>query len=77
MLVLSRKESQTILIGEDIVLTVLRIQGNTVRIGIQAPGNLRVLRGELVADARPHAADDCGQNDRGRKNLRQAVGEAA
>lgn len=47
MLVLSRKQQETILIGETIKITVVRIHGNTVRIGIDAPGEVRVLRGEV------------------------------
>ena len=55
MLVLSRKEGEQLLIGDDIVLTINRISGNRVAIGIEAPRNVRILRGELerrtVADA--------------------------
>lgn len=47
MLVLSRKADQKIQIGDEIVITVLEVKGNTVRIGIEAPRNIRVLRGEL------------------------------
>ena len=49
MLILSRKAEQEILIGEDIKLTVVRIEGNRVRIGISAPREVPVLRGELAA----------------------------
>ena len=48
MLVLSRKQSESIHIGDDIVVTVVRTKGKAVRIGIQAPGHISVLRGELV-----------------------------
>lgn len=47
MLVLTRKMGETIQIGDDVQLTVLRIKGNTVRIGIEAPANVRVRRGEI------------------------------
>jgi len=50
MLVLSRKRQQDILIGDDIKITVLKVKGNTVRLGIEAPRNLRVVRGELPRD---------------------------
>jgi carbon storage regulator len=48
MLVLSRKLSQEILIGSDITITVVRIEGNHVRLGIEAPPGVSVLRDELV-----------------------------
>ena len=47
MLVLSRKQQETILVGEAIKITVVRIHGNTVRIGIDAPDDVRILRGEV------------------------------
>lgn len=47
MLVLSRKLKQEILIGENIKITVLKVKGNTVRLGIEAPRDVHVVRGEL------------------------------
>jgi len=47
MLVLSRKQGEKLLIGDDIVLTVNRISGNRVAIGIEAPRDIRIVRGEL------------------------------
>lgn len=47
MLVLSRKQNQEIIIGDDIKITVLKVRGNLVRIGIEAPKEVRVVRGEL------------------------------
>lgn len=47
MLVLSRKESERIRLGDSIVLTVVRVSGDKVRLGIEAPPNVLVLRDEL------------------------------
>jgi carbon storage regulator len=47
MLVLSRKPGEKLRIGPDITLTLLEVQGNRVRIGIEAPDQVCVLRGEL------------------------------
>ncbi len=47
MLVLTRKVDEQILIGDDIKITVLRVRGNSIRIGIEAPRSTRVIRGEL------------------------------
>jgi carbon storage regulator CsrA len=49
MLVLTRKTQEQIHIGESVVITIVRIQGNTVRVGIEAPTDVRVVRGEVAA----------------------------
>ena len=47
MLVLSRREGERIRLGDSIVVTVVRVRGDRVRIGIEAPSEIRVLREEL------------------------------
>lgn len=47
MLILTRKESERIYLGDDIVLTVVRVGSDKVRIGVEAPSSVRVLRLEL------------------------------
>jgi carbon storage regulator CsrA len=47
MLVLSRKAREQIQIGDEVVVTILQVKGQSVRIGIEAPRNVRVLRSEL------------------------------
>ncbi|MDA1055714.1 MAG: carbon storage regulator [Planctomycetota bacterium] len=47
MLVLTRKTQERIHIGDNITISILKLKGNTVRIGIEAPRDIRVLRGEL------------------------------
>jgi carbon storage regulator len=47
MLVLGRKHGESICIGDDIEITVVGIEGNRIRLGIQAPHHVRVLRAEL------------------------------
>jgi carbon storage regulator len=54
MLVLSRKPGERILIGENIAVTIVRIGPNSVRIGIEAPREMNIVREELCA---PHAAE--------------------
>ncbi len=53
MLVLSRKESQRIQLGDSIVLTIVRVNGDRVRVGIEAPAEVQVRRGELPPQAFP------------------------
>jgi carbon storage regulator CsrA len=47
MLVLTRKPDEQIRIGDDIVITIVRVKGNTIRVGVEAPKGVRVIRGEL------------------------------
>ena len=47
MLVLSREERQSIRLGDDITVTIVRLSGDQVRLGIDAPREIRVLRDEL------------------------------
>jgi carbon storage regulator len=47
MLVLSRRESERVRLGDSIVLTIVRVSGDKVRLGIEAPANVLVLRDEL------------------------------
>ena len=48
MLVLSRKSGERILIGENITITIVRIGPNNVRVGIDAPRDLNIVREELI-----------------------------
>ena len=50
MLVLTRKQNEGILIGSDITVTVISIDGDKVRLGIQAPIHVKVIREELAAE---------------------------
>jgi carbon storage regulator len=50
MLILSRRESESVHLGDDIVLTIVRVSGEKVRIGIQAPSHIKVLRNELEVE---------------------------
>jgi carbon storage regulator len=68
MLVLSRRVGDSVVIGEDIVITVLEIRGDVVRIGIDAPREVAVRRKELLvelADSNRAAAspDQAAVND--------------
>ena len=56
MLVLSRKPSEEILIDGHIIVKVLRVQGNRVYLGVEAPDDVGIRRGELAADAHPNVS---------------------
>jgi carbon storage regulator CsrA len=67
MLVLTRKLQQQIKIGAEITVTILRVKGNTVRVGIQAPRDVRVVRGELPknGDSAATVEEVHGEHDEG------------
>lgn len=50
MLVLSRKRGQSVCVGQDIMITFLGIRGRVLKIGIDAPSLVRILRGELCGE---------------------------
>lgn len=64
MLVLSRKLGERILIGENVAITIVRIGPNNVRVGIEAPRDLNIVREELCPD-HPMAAVHAGHDYHG------------
>jgi carbon storage regulator len=56
MLVLTRKSNQSIMIGDDIEVSVLAIMGEKVRIGIQAPRDVPVFRREVYLEIQQESA---------------------
>ena len=48
MLVLSRKEGEKIMIGDDVRITIVRISSKSIRIGIEAPDGKSVVRDEIL-----------------------------
>jgi carbon storage regulator len=58
MLVLSRKPGEKLMIGRDITITLLEANGNRVRLGIEAPADVPILRAELCAPAATSARVD-------------------
>lgn len=74
MLVLTRKYGQQIMIGDDIVITILEGRGDSIRIGVDAPGNISVKRAEVyeAVSAENRAAADTGAETA--DSLRKALG---
>lgn len=60
MLILQRKEGETLLIGDKIEVTVLSVEAGRVRLAVQAPRDITILRSELkvAAQANREAADE-------------------
>ncbi len=73
MLVLTRKSNQSIMIGDDVEVTVLSVIGDKVRIGIQAPGDVPVFRTEIYLEI--HRGTD-GNAERKDKEVHDEVDDA-
>jgi carbon storage regulator CsrA len=67
MLVLSRKIGEKLVIGDNITVVVSKIAGNRVTLGIEAPGDVRIVRGELELHTKPELASraSLSGNERG------------
>ena len=61
MLILTRKVGESILIGDDVTITVLGVKGNQIRIGIAAPKDMAVHREEIYEKIRLEKEKDQGQ----------------
>ncbi|TWT31513.1 hypothetical protein Enr8_34350 [Blastopirellula retiformator] len=55
MLILSRKIGETIHVGDNVTIVINRISGNRVTVGIDAPNQVRILRGEVMEETDEHA----------------------
>ena len=73
MLVLSRQRDETIMIGDDIELTVVDIRGDKVRIGIEAPSSVPVHRKE-VYDAIKQENEQAAKYRGGLEDLKRGLG---
>lgn len=56
MLILSRKADETIVIGEDVEITILSIRGSQVKLGIKAPQEVDIYRTEILEEMREDTA---------------------
>lgn len=58
MLILTRRVGETVMIGDDVTITVLGVKGNQVRMGINAPRTVAVHREEIFARIKHEEQDD-------------------
>ena len=73
MLVLTRKLQEQIRIGDNVTITVLRVKGQAVRIGIDAPREVRVVRAELPRDGKDLSTPDAPPADATRDSAATAT----
>ncbi len=81
MLVLTRKHNETLHIGDDIVITIVRARGSSIRIGIEAPKEINIQRGELIGKptkqvAAPKSTDAMKPTSDGSEKLGQSENAA-
>ncbi|MCE8020830.1 carbon storage regulator CsrA [Halomonas sp. MCCC 1A11036] len=62
MLILTRRVGETLMIGDDITVTVLGVKGNQVRIGVNAPKDVAVHREEIYQRIQREKSDEEGGN---------------
>lgn len=75
MLILTRKTGQGFLIGDDIEITVTEISGDKVRIGIDAPKQVKILRNELRETMEQNQQAATSVEASALKGLRQGLGQ--
>lgn len=73
MLVLSRKVGEKLLIGDDIVVTIIDSRGDGVRIGIDAPRSMKVHRAEVIEAVREANREATGADDAAEQRLRDLL----
>ena len=84
MLILTRRAGETVMIGDDVTVTVLELKGNQVRIGISAPRNVGVYREEIyerikrgqqvdLANTKPTGTDDSAHEASATGRLRRSA----
>lgn len=61
MLILTRKQGSSVRIGKEIVLHVIHTSRSTVKIGIEAPSDVRIIRGELTEHPNRFDHDECAE----------------
>ena len=75
MLVLSRRAGESVVLGEDITVTVLEVRGDVVRVGIDAPRSLKVHRAELLEQLEQSNRQAASPSEDTVANLTRALGE--
>jgi carbon storage regulator len=75
MLVLTRKSNQSIMIGDDVEISVLSVMGEKVRIGIQAPQEIPVFRKEIYLEIHREDGGIAGAGDDARAEVTEALGD--
>src|SRR6476660_6894762 len=77
MLVLSRRAGESVVLGEDVTITILEVRGDVVRVGIDAPRSLKVHRAQLPAQLEKSKRQAAWPSEDVVASLTRALGPAA
>ena len=75
MLVLTRKTNQSIMIGDDVEVSVLAVSRDKIRLGITAPKDVPVYRKEVYLSIKDEAAEAAEGDGKTRSKVEEALGE--
>jgi len=67
MLILTRRVGETLMVGEDITITILGVKGNQVRVGINAPRDIAVHREEIYNKIQQKDSDEAASDVSGNR----------
>jgi carbon storage regulator len=73
VLILTRRIGESIVVGDDVVLTVFEVRGDAVRIGIEAPRSIRINRKEVYEEIQRSNEQAVTTSDDALANLRSAI----
>lgn len=73
MLVLSRRVGESIVVGDDVTITVLEVRGDVVRVGIDAPRSVAVHRAELLRELAETNVESASPSDEAVASLSQQI----
>lgn len=78
MLILTRRIGESLMVGDDVVVTVLGVQGNQVKVGVSAPKEIAVHREEIYQKIQADKAEDQRKDSKNRElnPLRKLLGKA-
>lgn len=74
MLILTRRAGETLMIGDDVSITVLGVKGNQVRIGVNAPKNISVHREEIYQRIQREKSQQAGSQTSSKEDDEDSVG---